>query len=102
MTGPEAQRLDKWLWHARFGRTRGAAQKLAVSGHVRINREKVTSASRLVRAGDVLTLAFGNGVRVIRVCGIADHRGSFTEAQRLYEDHSAGPEETSPASESWK
>ena len=88
MNVPEAQRVDKWLWHARFARTRGAAQKLAVSGHVRVNREKVNAASRMVRAGDVLTLALGRGVRVVRICAIADRRGSFEEAQRLYEDHS--------------
>ena len=97
MTAPEAQRLDKWLWHARFGRTRGAAQKLALSGHVRVNREKVTSASRLVRAGDVLTLALGGSVRVIRICGIAERRGSFTEAQRLYEDPGAPPRDGTAA-----
>ena len=84
-----AQRIDKWLWHARFARTRGAAQKLALSGHVRVNREKVTAASRLVRAGDVLTLALGRGVRVIRIRAIADRRGSSGDAQLLYEDQSS-------------
>jgi ribosome-associated heat shock protein Hsp15 len=86
--GPEqaAQRIDKWLWHARFARTRAAAQRLALSGHVRVNRDKVVAASRLVRQGDVLTLALGRGVRVIRVCAIAERRGSFEEAQRLYAD----------------
>ena len=86
MSEAGAQRIDKWLWHARFARTRGAAQRLALSGHVRVNRDKVTAASRLVRAGDVLTLALGRGVRVIRICGIADRRGSFEEAQHLYVD----------------
>jgi ribosome-associated heat shock protein Hsp15 len=81
-----AQRIDKWLWHARFARTRGAAQRLALSGHVRVNRDKVSAASRLVRVGDVLTLALGRGVRVIRISGIAERRGSFEEAQRLYAD----------------
>lgn len=98
----DAQRIDKWLWHARFARTRAAAQRLALSGHIRINRDKVQAASRLVRVGDVLTLAFGQGVRVIRICGIAERRGSFEQAQRLYadqlsldvrmeQDESAGP-----------
>ena len=92
MNAPEAQRIDKWLWHARFARTRGAAQRLAMSGHVRVNRDKVVSASRLVREGDVLTLALGRGVRVIRVRGIAERRGSFDEAQLLYEDQASGPQ----------
>ncbi len=91
MSAPEAQRIDKWLWHARFARTRGAAQRLAVSGQVRVNRDKVASASRLVRDGDVLTLALGHGVRVIRIRGIAERRGSFEEAQLLYEDQGSAP-----------
>ena len=86
MSEAEAQRIDKWLWHARFARTRGAAQRLALSGHVRVNRDKDFAASRLVRPGDVLTLALGRGVRVIRIRGIAEKRGSFEDAQRLYED----------------
>jgi ribosome-associated heat shock protein Hsp15 len=81
-----AQRIDKWLWHARFARTRSAAQKLALSGHVRVNREKVTAASRPVRVGDVLTLALGRGVRVLRITALAERRGSFEAAQRLYQE----------------
>ena len=97
MTEADAQRIDKWLWHARFARTRSAAQRLALSGHVRINREKVKSASRLVRVGDVLTLALRSGVRLIRIAGIAERRGSSVEARSLYEDAEAEP--VAPASE---
>ena len=71
MSAPEGQRIDKWLWHARFARTRGAAQQLAMSGHVRVNREKVTSASRLVRTGDVLNIHVG-----------ADSRGQMLANRR--------------------
>jgi ribosome-associated heat shock protein Hsp15 len=91
MSEAGSQRIDKWLWHARFARTRGAAQKLALSGHVRVNREKVGAASRLVRPGDVLTLALGAGVRVIRVQAIAERRGSSEAAQLLYEDAGSPP-----------
>lgn len=91
MSEAETQRIDKWLWHARFARTRSAAQRLALSGHVRLNRDKVTAASRTVRAGDVLTLALGRGVQVIRICGIADRRGSSEEAQRLYRSETPDP-----------
>jgi ribosome-associated heat shock protein Hsp15 len=94
MTGPgsaEAQRIDKWLWHARFARTRGAAQQLARSGHVRVNRDKVREASRLVRAGDVLTLNLRRGIRVIRILGIAERRDAFEQAQLLYEDAETAP-----------
>ncbi|HEX2256043.1 MAG TPA: RNA-binding S4 domain-containing protein [Afifellaceae bacterium] len=85
-----AQRIDKWLWHARFARTRGAAQRLALSGHVRVNRERVAAASRLVRPGDVLTIALGRGVRVVVVRAIGARRGSAEEAQRLYEEVTGG------------
>ena len=91
MSEGETQRIDKWLWHARFARTRSAAQRLALSGHVRVNRDKVSAASRNVRVGDVLTLALGRGVRVVRICGISDRRGSFEEAQLLYRDELADP-----------
>jgi ribosome-associated heat shock protein Hsp15 len=86
MNDLEAQRIDKWLWHARFARTRSAAQELARSGHVRVNRDKVREASRLVRRGDVLTLGLKRGVRVIRILAIAERRDSFKEARLLYEE----------------
>lgn len=86
-----SQRIDKWLWHARFARTRGAAQELARSGHVRLNRDKVRDAARLVRPGDVLTLGLRRGVRVIRILGIAERRDSFAVAQLLYEEATAHP-----------
>ena len=83
---PKGQRIDKWLWHARFARTRTAAQQLAVSGHVRVNRRRVSAASRTVRPGDVLTLVIGRTVRVITILAIADRRGSAQVARSLYED----------------
>jgi ribosome-associated heat shock protein Hsp15 len=86
MTTNEAQRIDKWLWHARFAKTRTAAQHLATSGHVRVNREKIASASRLVRVGDVVTLSLRSGVKVVRLRGIDERRGSAGEARRLYDD----------------
>ena len=86
MSAAPTQRIDKWLWHARFARTRGAAQQLARSGHIRLNRDKVRDASRPVRPGDVLTMNLRRGIRVIRVLGIAERRGSFSEARCLYED----------------
>lgn len=88
---PEAQRIDKWLWHARFARTRGAAQQLARSGHIRVNRDKVREASRLVRAGDVLTLNLRRGIRVIRILAIAERRDAFGQARLLYEDAETVP-----------
>ena len=81
-----SQRIDKWLWHARFARTRTLAQKLVAAGSVRINRQKVAASSALARQGDVLTIAVGNTVRIVRVVGLADRRGPPDEAKGLYED----------------
>ena len=78
------QRIDKWLWHARVVRTRGAAAALAASGHVRVNGERVRAASRAIRAGDVLTVALDHHVRIMKVAAFAERRGSAPEAQALY------------------
>lgn len=80
------QRIDKWLWHARFARTRTAAQQLAKSGQIRVNRIRSNSASRLLKPGDVLTVTLGMTIKVVRVQGFAERRGSAMEAQRLYEE----------------
>jgi ribosome-associated heat shock protein Hsp15 len=92
MSETGAQRIDKWLWHARFARTRGAAQQLARSGHIRVNRDKVREASKVVRPGDVLTLGLGREVRVIRIVGIAERRDNYAAARLLYEEQA--PAET--------
>jgi len=107
MSGPEiaqsgAQRIDKWLWHARFAPTRGAAQQLARSGHVRVNRDKVRDAARLVRPGDVLTLGLRRGIRVIRILGIAERRDSFALARLLYEDAAAPSRPGMPGPAAWE
>lgn len=90
----QRRRIDKWLWFARLARTRTACQKLAVSGKVRVNREKNDSASRLIRAGDVLTIALESGVRVLRVVALGERRGPAPAARLLYEDLTP-PEPTS-------
>lgn len=82
----DRQRLDKWLWHARFARTRTTAQAVVRSGKVRVNREKTDSSSRPVKVGDVLTIAIGEEVRVLRIVAFADKRGGAEAARRLYED----------------
>lgn len=82
----DRQRIDRWLWHARLARTRSAAQALATSGQVRVNRERSESASRAVKLGDVLTVAFPTIVRVLRVKGFSERRGSPADAQLLFDD----------------
>ena len=85
MTEDGAQRLDVWLWRARFFKTRGLATKLAGAGKIRLNGERVQKASRKVRAGDVLTFAQGGDIRVVRVLDFSERRGPASEAQTLYE-----------------
>jgi ribosome-associated heat shock protein Hsp15 len=80
------QRLDKWLWHGRFLKTRGLASRLISGGMVRVNREKVVKPSHTVRAGDVITATIAGRVRVVRVVGFGERRGPPSEARRLYED----------------
>jgi len=82
----DRQRIDKWLWHARVVRTRSAAAGLAASGHVRINGQRVDASSRAVRPNDVVTVALDRTVRVLRVLGFAERRGSADEARVLWED----------------
>ena len=84
--GSEALRLDKWLWHARFAKTRSAAARLCESGRLRLGREIVSKPHRLVRVGDVLTFPAGRQIRTVKVAALGKRRGSAEEAHRLYED----------------
>jgi len=79
-------RLDKWLWHARFFKTRGLSAKVVSGGHVRVNSTRVSKPAHAVGAGDVLTFPQARDVRVIRVLAIGERRGPATEARSLYED----------------
>jgi len=81
------QRLDKWLWHARFVKSRSLAAKLVEDGHIRVNRQRVLKASTTVKCGDVVTAAIHNRVRIIEVIAIGDRRGPPSEAQTLYREH---------------
>jgi ribosome-associated heat shock protein Hsp15 len=88
--GDAPQRLDKWLVYARFARTRTAATELVERGRVRLNGARMTNPARPVGPGDVLTLALPHATRVVRVLGAAERRGSFTDAQALYDDVDPG------------
>jgi ribosome-associated heat shock protein Hsp15 len=82
----DRQRLDKWLWHARVVRTRSAAAALVEAGHVRVNGERTTASSRALRTGDVVTIALDRAVRVLKVMGFAERRGSPDAARALFDD----------------
>ena len=78
-------RIDKWLFHARFYRTRSSAQTAAAEGKVRLNGVRVSKPGHAIRCGDVLTLGKGAQVLAVRVLALAERRGAATEAQGLYE-----------------
>jgi ribosome-associated heat shock protein Hsp15 len=82
----DGQRIDRWLWHARVVRTRPVAAELAESGRVRVNGQRINAPARTVRTGDVLTIALRDSVKILRVTGFAERRGSASDASPLYED----------------
>lgn len=80
------QRLDKWLWCARFLRTRAACAALVAAGAVRLNRQPTDKPHARLAPGDVLTLGLPGGrIRVVRVAALASRRGPPDEARTLYE-----------------
>jgi ribosome-associated heat shock protein Hsp15 len=79
-------RLDKWLWHARFFKSRTRASALCEAGRVRVGGRIVAKAHHTIRVGDVLTFPQGNRIRVVRVSAITPRRASAPEAAALYED----------------
>ncbi len=85
MTEP-ALRADKWLWYARFFKTRSLAAKACNAGKLRASGELVSKAHHQVKPGDVLTFLQGRQVRVVKVVALASRRGPAAEAQALYED----------------
>lgn len=97
----EACRIDLWLWHARFLKTRALAARFVEDGRVRLERPglgppaRLDKPSRTVRPGDQLTFAIAARVFAIRIEALSDRRGPAEEAQRLY-SYIADPGETHP------
>ncbi|HYG91727.1 MAG TPA: RNA-binding S4 domain-containing protein [Azospirillum sp.] len=79
-------RLDKWLWYARFFKTRSLAAKLCNGGAVRCSGTVVTKAHFPIKSGDVLTFPQGRHIRVVKVLALGVRRGPAEEARTLYED----------------
>ncbi len=82
----ESLRIDKWLWFARFYKTRTLAGRAVGAGRIRVNGETVSKSHQPIRPGDVLTFPLGPYVRVIRVDAVGARRGPAPEAQGLYTD----------------
>jgi len=93
VTPVETQRLDQWLWHARFFKTRSLATKLVSGGHVRVDGTRVSKPAHALRPQVTLTFPQAKRIRVVRVEALATRRGPAPEAQGLYTDLSPEPEE---------
>lgn len=85
VAGAESIRLDKWLWQARFFKSRTLATRFLEAGKARMRGAVVKSHAR-VRADDIVTFTLGGAVRVVRVCVLGSRRGPAAEARTLYED----------------
>lgn len=81
-------RLDKWLWYARFCKTRSLATALCRNGEIRVNKNPSRKSNQQVRIGDVLTFAQGPRIRVVKIEALGARRGPAAEALGLYEDMS--------------
>ena len=82
----ESLRVDKWLWHARFFKSRSQATAMVSTGRLRVNETLTSKPHYQARPGDVLTFPKGDHIRVIRVEAIGKRRGPAPEAQTLYTD----------------
>ena len=91
-------RIDKWLWAARFFKTRTLATEAVNRGHVQIGKQDVKPA-RDVRVGDVLTILQANLPRTVVVMGISEQRGSAPVAQALYAETAESMEQRAKAAE---
>ncbi|WP_019703216.1 RNA-binding S4 domain-containing protein [Paracidovorax oryzae] len=85
MTPPESMRLDKWLWCARFYKTRALAAEEIGKGRVTVNGQ-AAKASRELRSGDTVALRQGQVPRTVVVRGLSAMRGPAPAAQQLYEE----------------
>jgi len=92
--GEDSLRVDKWLFHARFFKSRTLAAKMCDGGGLRVDGEKVHKSHYKVKPGEVLTFSQGPWIRVIKVLALGTRRGPAEEARRLYEDLSPPEKQT--------
>lgn len=81
----ERLRIDKWLWAARFFKTRSLAAEEIGKNRVQVNGD-VAKASREVKAGDTVAMRAGPLTRTVKVLGVSGQRGPAPVAQQLYEE----------------
>ncbi len=79
-------RLDKWLWHARFFKSRTQAARYVAEARCRLDGRVTDKPHAAVAPGMVLTFALGPRVRVVRIRALGERRGPATEARQLYDE----------------
>jgi ribosome-associated heat shock protein Hsp15 len=92
----DSLRLDKWLWAARFYKTRNLAKQAIDSGHVKLDGERAKTSKEL-RPGQRLQLRRGQEELELRVLALSDQRGGAPQAQTLYEETAASRERRAQA-----
>ena len=85
MAAVDEVRIDKWLWAARFFKTRGTATEAVLGGRVHVNGERV-KPSKIVRPGDAVEVTIGTVRWTMAVTGVADRRGPASVAATLYDE----------------
>ncbi|HEY2338485.1 MAG TPA: RNA-binding S4 domain-containing protein [Burkholderiales bacterium] len=85
-------RLDKWLWAARFFKTRSLAQQAIAAGRVKANDERIKPAFD-VKVGELLSVRVGDYEWVVSVRALSERRGPAVQARKMYEESAAGREE---------
>ena len=99
MSEADRIRLDRWLFFARFFKTRSLSSKQIEAGHVRVNATKVLKPATSISIGHVLTVAQSRSIRVVEVLALGHRRGPASEAQRLYRDLTLKLDPEDPARE---
>ncbi|MHA1523623.1 MAG: RNA-binding S4 domain-containing protein [Alphaproteobacteria bacterium] len=84
--GATSQRIDKWLWHARIFKTRSKAAQFSSTGKIRIGGCRITKPSHSVAPGNILTFSLRHQIIILEIKALAARRGSYPQAQLLYED----------------
>lgn len=86
--GPDKVRLDKWLWAARFFKTRALAAEAVEGGKVQLNGDRPKRA-RALQVGDELRIRLGPYEHIVAVRALSDRRGPATQAAALYQETEA-------------
>ena len=79
-------RLDKWLWYARFFKTRVLASKAISNGRFRLDGDVMSKPHRQAKCGQVLVFNQGTRIRIVRIKALGTRRGPASEASLLFED----------------